>query len=285
MICLTGGEPMMHPDFFDIAQCVNSMGFAWGMTTNDDEVARRLRQTGMATVSVSLDGMETAHDELRQRRGAWKLALRGLRALQKAGFRPQITTVLHQGNFGELKPLYELLSEMKITSWRPINVEPIGRACEAGDMLLSHEQFADLLAYIREKRFDHSCDMGVTFGCSHYLGVEYERMVRDHYFLCGAGILTASVRSNGDICACLDVENRPELVQGNIRTDDFMDVWLHRFQAFRRDRTADCSRCTGCPERFICGGDAAHTWDYEHDRPLLCFKDYGNYLYNPVPVT
>ena len=277
-VCLTGGEPMLHPEFFDIAECVHGMGFSWGMTTNatliDDEAAERLKQTGMSTVSVSLDGMEESHDRLRQRQGAWRRALRGLKALQNAGFEPQVTTVLHRGNYEELDQLYELLSSMKITSWRPINVEPIGRACESSDMLLTREQFSNLLSYIRNKRFDPDCRMEVTFGCSHYLGVENERMVRDHYFLCGAGILTASVRSNGDICACLDIENRPELVQGNIRTDDFMDVWQNRFQAFRRDRTGDCAQCTECTERLLCGGDSTHTWDFKQNRPLFCYQNY-----------
>ncbi|MBR0372951.1 MAG: radical SAM protein [Mogibacterium sp.] len=289
-VCLTGGEPMLHPDFFEIAGRVHAMGFGWGMTTNatliDKEAALRLRQAGMSTVSVSLDGLEASHDALRQQPGAWRRAVRGLECLQEAGFRPQVTTVLHQGNFDELEPLYDLLCGMGITSWRPINVEPIGRACEAGDLLLTPDQFARLLSYIRAKRFDRNCSMEVTFGCSHYLGVDWERMVRDHYFLCGAGILTASVRSNGDICACLDVENRPELVQGNIRTDDFMNVWTNRFAAFRRDRTADCATCVDCPERFRCGGDATHTWDFEHNRPLLCYRDYHDSLATQqAPVT
>ena len=282
MICLTGGEPLMHPDFYEIAGLVKSKGFSWGMTTNatliDEEAASQLRRAGMSTVSVSLDGMERSHDALRQQKGAFRKALRGLQALQQAGFRPQVTTVLHQGNYDELEPLYELLCEMGIRSWRPINVEPIGRACESGNLLLTPKQFAGLISYIREKRFDRSCNMKVTFGCSHFLGVENERMVRDHYFLCGAGILTASVRSNGDICACLDVVNKPELVQGNIRTDNFMDVWLNGFRAFRRDRTADCSKCIDCPERFVCGGDAAHTWDYDKKEPLLCYRDYREQL-------
>lgn len=277
-VCLTGGEPMMHPDFFEIAGHVKDMGFNWGMTTNatliDDAAAEKLKEAGMSTVSVSLDGMEKSHDSLRQREGAWELALRGLESLQKAGFRPQVTTVLHQSNFDELESLYELLRGMGITSWRPINVEPIGRACESKDMLLTSDQFNYLLSYIREKRFDPDNPMEVTFGCSHYLGVENERMVRDHYFLCGAGILTASVRSNGDICACLDIENRPELVQGNIRTDNFMDVWQNRFGVFRRDRTADCTKCMECPERYICGGDSTHTWDFGKNEPLFCFRDF-----------
>ena len=279
-ICLTGGEPMMHPDFFEIAGLVKEMGFNWGMTTNatliDDASAQKLKEAGMSTVSVSLDGMERSHDFLRQKDGAWRLALRGLEALQKASFRPQVTTVLHQGNFDELESLYDLLRGMEITSWRPINVEPIGRACESADLLLTPEQFRRLLSYIREKRFDPDNPMEVTFGCSHYLGTEYERMVRDHYFLCGAGILTASVRSNGDICACLDIENRPELVQGNIHKDNFKDVWLDRFEAFRRDRTADCEKCASCPERFICGGDSTHTWDFSKNEPLLCYRAYSS---------
>ena len=167
---------------------------------------------------------------------------------------------------------------MGITSWRPINIEPIGRACESSDLLLKPDQFAQLISFIRDKRFDRNCKMEVTFGCSHYLGIQYERMVRDHYFLCGAGILTASIRSNGDICACLDVVNKPELVQGNIRSDDFMDVWLHRFEAFRRDRTADCSQCIECPDRNLCGGDSTHTWNYDQKKPLLCYQDFRSFI-------
>lgn len=278
-VCLTGGEPMLHPQFFEITGLVRSMGFSWGMTTNatliDDSAATKLRQAGMSTVSVSLDGLEQSHDLLRQKDGAWKAAICGLKALQNAGFKPQVTTVFHQGNFDEMEPLFDLLRGMGITSWRPINVEPIGRACESDGMLLTAEQFEKLLQFIREKRFDQANPMEVTFGCSHYLGIDDERMVRDHYFLCGAGILTASVRSNGDIGACLDVERRPGLVQGNIHRDDFMEVWRSRFEAFRRDRTADCQKCIECGHRFICGGDSAHTWDFGNKRPLLCYAERG----------
>ena len=276
MICLTGGEPMLHPDFYKIAECVHAMGFHWGMTTNatliDEAAALRLKHAGMSTVSVSLDGLERTHDLLRRQNGAWRRAVFGVQALQSAGFKPQITSVFHRKNIEELDSLYTLLCDWEIDSWRPINVEPIGRACESSDLLLSPDQFARLLSFIREKRFDPDCSMKVTFGCSHYLGTEYERMVRDHYFLCGAGILVASVRSNGDICACLDIENRKELVQGNIRKDDFMEVWKNKFHAFRRDRTKDCEKCLNCSERFLCGGDSTHTWDFTKMEPLLCYQ-------------
>ena len=282
MICLTGGEPMLHPDFFEIAGAVHSMGFRWGMTTNatliDEKSAIRLREAGMSTVSVSLDGMEESHDSLRGQKGAWKRALRGIEALKNAGFNPQVTTVFHRENFKEMREMYTFLCKIGINNWRPINIEPIGRACESRDMLLEPKEIAELLSFIRERRFDLECRMNVTFGCSHFLGANDERMVRDHYFLCAAGILTASVRSNGDICACLDIENRPDLTFGNIKKDNFREVWQSGFQAFRVDRTEKSKRCSGCEERYICGGDSAHTWDYEKCEPLLCYRDFGDKL-------
>ncbi|MBO5851744.1 MAG: radical SAM protein [Clostridia bacterium] len=281
-ICLTGGEPLLHPNFFEIASLIKSKGFLWGMTTNatliDYSTALKLKDVGMSSVSVSLDGMEISHDCLRRKKGAWKLALRGLESLQKAGFKPQVTTVLHSANLNELETFYNFLCEIGITNWRPINVEPIGRACESNDFALSHKEFANLIRFIRKKRFDYKCKMNVTFGCSHYLGLEQERMVRDHYFLCGAGILVASVRSNGDICACLDIANSPELVQGNVKRDNFMEVWKNGFKTFRCDRTLYCQKCLNCKERFICGGDSAHTWNYESNEPLFCYKDYSSAL-------
>ena len=91
MICLTGGEPVMHSDFFEIAECVHSMGFSWGMTTNatliSEDIAFKLREAGMSTVSVSLDGMEHSHDMLTEVRAAAGVGrLTGCRRCKKRGF-------------------------------------------------------------------------------------------------------------------------------------------------------------------------------------------------------
>ena len=283
MVCLTGGEPLLHPDFFEIAQCITEKSFCWGITTNatliDKEVASRLKDVGMSTISVSLDGLEHSHDALRQKRGAWELALSGIKHLQDAGFNPMITTVVYRDNIAILEKLYMFLCGIGIKSWRLVNMEPIGRANKFDELMLDYNQFKYLLTFIREKRFDRSCPMEVSFGCSHYLGVEDERMVRDHYFMCGAGIIVASVRSNGDITACLDIENRPELVQGNIRINNFMDIWLNRFHEFRHDRTTYSKICKNCPDRFLCGGDSTHTWDFEKKEPKMCYLKMKNNNY------
>jgi len=275
MIALTGGEPMLHPQFYEIGSLITSLGFRWGMTSNalliDDNAAMRLKEAGMRTISVSLDGLEDSHDHLRGQKGAWKKALSGIRALKNAGFAPDVTTVVHPGNINELENLEQILISEGVPSWRIINVEPIGRARNSG-LLLDKQGFRYMIDFIRKRHLEGK--MAVSFGCSHYLGLDYERMVRDWFFLCGAGITVASIRVNGDICACLDIENRPELVQGNIHTDSFIDVWKNRFEYFRQDRTACSDKCRACPERGICGGDSTHTWDFDNNEPLLCAKEY-----------
>lgn len=279
MICLTGGEPMLHPQFYEIAAGIHARGFCWGMTTNgtliDEYSAQKLAETGLESVSVSLDGLEAEHDFLRNRPNAFQRTVRGIRTLRECRAYQgilQVTTVVHKGNIHNLESVYEYVKELGIDGWRLSNIDPIGRTLDNQELLLDAEDFHTLMSYIKEKRFDPKVSMEVSYGCAHFLTAEWERMTRDFYFLCGAGIQVAGILCNGDIYACLDIERRPELVQGNVREDSFTDVWENRFREYRRDRTEECSMCKGCEDRRVCGGDSFHTWDFEKKEPKICWK-------------
>ena len=285
MICLTGGEPLMHPDFFEIAAYAVNLGFSCGITTNatliTGEVAQKMVDCGICSVGISLDGSKPAHDWFRNKDGAFEKCIAGIQNLVHVAGKKittQITSVIHQKNFHELEAIYELACDLKVNSWRPINLEPIGRALHFPELLLSSDRLQELLTFIQKKRFSEDAKIHITYGCSHYLPEEFEHMVRDYYFICGSGIYVASILCNGDIYSCLDIERRPELVQGNISTDDFIEVWEHGFQEFRKDRTLECKQCLECADRKYCRGDSAHTWDYENHRPLLCMKQQLNVL-------
>lgn len=274
-LCITGGEPLLREDFFEIMSYAKKLGFSWGMTSNgiliDDETAHRLAAAGMKTVSISIDGLPETHDWFRQRKDSCEAAMNGVRALVK---RPefahvQVTTVVHKRSLSELSALYDILSRENLGSWRVINIEPIGRAKQQPELLLDAEDYKKLFRFIYEKRT--AGGMEVTYGCSHYLGRDWEREVRRWYFLCNAGIYTASVMYNGDIGGCLDIERRPELIQGNIRKDDFMEVWQNRFRCYR-DESRLSDECRRCSEAEFCAGDAFHTWNFNENKPDLCFK-------------
>lgn len=276
MIAVTGGEPLLHPDCTEIVKYAHDRGFPVGMTSNgiliDHDKAGDLKEAGLDTISISLDGIGADHDNLRMSKGAFEGTVRGINALKDVDIEPQITTVVHKKNIDKLDEIYEFVVKNDIYSWRITNVEPVGRASDYREMLLDHDEMKRLFEYIRNKRFDSGRDIEVTYGCAHFVTYEYERMIRNFYFQCTAGTETASVMANGDIGACLDIERRSELIQGNVYTDDFTYIWENRFEVFRRNRAELSSRCKKCDYSSVCMGDSAHTWDYDNNEPLYCMK-------------
>lgn len=286
MLCITGGEPLLRPDFFDILAYADQIGYTWGMTSNatliTPSVARRLYETGMATISVSIDGLEKTHDSLRGLSGGYRLAMAGIENLlaerdghksEKGKRKPfravQVTTVINHENIHELDQLYRIFEDMDIDSWRVIGLEPIGRALLRPELMLTPDDQRRLFSFIYEKRSEQ---MPVTYGCSHFVGFDYEREVRDWYFLCNAGIYTASIMANGDVGACLDIERTPRTIQGNILKTSFTQIWKERFEIFRQPLSGLCEDCKGCSYERYCAGGAHHSFDYENNRQRICLK-------------
>lgn len=274
MLCITGGEPLLRKDFFDILNYAKELGFPWGMTSNatliTKEVAQNLKMAGMKTVSVSIDGPREIHDTFRRTVGGYDKAMEGIRNLTNQQFQDvQITTVVTKYNIDHLDELFEEILKVDVDSWRLLGIEPIGRALDHPELMLSMDEHIRLLDFIREKRAQ---GYPVLYGCSHYLGLEYEREVRDWYFLCNAGVYTASVMANGDIGACLDIERRPETIQGNIKNDNLKDVWENRFEIFRTPNYLKSSKCAECEDAKFCRGGAYHSWDYDRNEQRVCFR-------------
>ena len=275
-LCVTGGEPLLYGDFFALMNYAHKLGYRWGMTSNGTlitrEVAHHLREAGMGTISISIDGLEETHDRFRNRKGAWRKAMEGIQNLiDEGGFHAiQVTSVMNHENIYELEEMYEVFLDMDIDSWRVIGLEPIGRALEYPERMLTKEDQLRLFSFIKEKRED---EMPVTYGCSHYLGLDWEREVRDWYFLCNAGIYVASIMANGDVGACLDIERREETIHGNVYEDRFTDIWNDRFQIFRSRLSRRNASCKMCPAEKWCSGGAFHSWDYDKNEQMICMKD------------
>ena len=277
-LTVTGGEPLMRKDLFDIMKYAVSLGFRWGMTTNgmliDEEIIQKYRETNMESISISLDGLKETHESFRKVPGSFDRImhaidlLKGLETLRSF----QITTVANKKNMDELEDLYQLLLSKGIKEWRVMCVDPIGRANLNDGILLDKEGLVRMYHFITEKRLEGK--MVVDNDCSHYLGLKYEQITRPHGFFCGAGLFIGSILSNGDICVCPNVRKK-ELVQGNIKTDSFVDVWENRFEIFRKKRITMVTneKCKKCKSFKYCRGDSYHTWNYDENMPNMCMKE------------
>lgn len=274
MVAVTGGEPLVRRDLFEVMGYISSLGFRWGMVTNgflvNDQIVEKMKETRMKTIVVSIDGIGKKHDDFRNMKGAYEKAINTIKLLAKGNFMQnlQITTTIHQGNFDQLEEMYRVFTKLPIDSWRVFNVDPIGRAEINKNILLNNKQLKDLLLFIREKRAKSKID--ITFGCAGFLGLEFEGEVRSNYFYCNTGINTASILYNGDIYVCPNVPRIKELIQGNVRYDRFSVVWNNKFKHFRNKNRTECDKCSNCGYWQECLGNSFHLWDFAKNRPKMC---------------
>ena len=276
LLNITGGEPLVRKDLFEVMKFAKNIGYHWGMTTNamliNNEIIERMKETGMTTISISLDGLEKSHDEFRGVPGSFVKIIENIKKLKDANFLNylQITTVVNKLNIEELEEMYIKMKELHIDSWRIVNMDPIGRAQDNSELALDKQDYKYLLDFIKEKKKKSKFD--VTYGCTHFVGMKYEKEIRNHMFFCVTGFTTGSILYNGDIYVCPSVERRKELVQGNIRTDDFVDVWENKFEWFRDLDKLKCKECENCKDWKYCRGDSLDTWDFNNNRPKLCLS-------------
>ena len=272
MLNITGGEPLLRRDLFEIMSEASAMGFDWGMVTNGslitDAVVEKMRASGMKTVTVSVDGLRETHDSLRHLPGCWDRIMEGLKKLKRAAFLDhlQVTFTANRRNVREFEALYRILAPVGLDSIRVSFMDPIGRALDNADLLLTREEILYLTGLANRL---NAAGRGprIIWGCPHFLS----GLVEGRKFECFAGICNASVLFNGDIFVCPNVPRRKEFVQGNILTDRFSEVWKNGFAYFRSRPLPP--KCADCEYRDRCRGDSLHTMDFDKNEPLFCYRD------------
>ena len=270
MVDTVGGEPLVRPDLMDCGRIIRERGFMWGFVTNglllDRSVARELAQAGINSLALDVDGMREEHNWLRNSTKSFDAAMRAIEAVQTI---PDLTwdviTCVNGRNLPRLNEVKKLLIEAGVTRWRCFTIDPMGRAANDKNLLISDEEFRELLNFIVTTRIEGKIDL--SYACDGFMGA-YEGLIRDHFFYCQAGLTVASVRANGDISGCLSI--RSDYSQGNIYRDSFWDVWENRFEPFRNREWMRRGPCENCEMFRYCQGDGMHLRDGNGDLMMTC---------------
>lgn len=275
LINVTGGEPLVRKDLCEVMEyATNELGFHWGMTTNGilltEENIEKLRKANMETISISIDGIEETHNKFRGVPNSYQIIINNIKNLKKAGYvkHIQVTTVFHKENINQMEELYQIMLGLGMDSWRLVSMDPIGRANENDNLLLNGKEIKQLLDFIKSKKKDRRLE--VTYGCPGFLGLEYEKEVRKNYFYCRTGINVASILYNGDLFVCPNVPRMKRLIQGNIKADNFKDIWNNKYKEFRTKNRTECDKCEKCEYWDYCLGGAYHTWDFTNNEQNKC---------------
>lgn len=287
MLNITGGEPLIRRDLFDITRYADELGFKWGLVTNGmlitDDVIGKMQETHMSTISISLDGMKKTHEEFRHVPGSFDKIISAIEKLIKADFveHIQVTFIATKKNISELPEVYRLLTMLGIDSLRISGIDPIGRAKDNEELMLSQEDYFFLFDFMEKHQ---QGPLQVVWSCTHYFGnTDTTLDPTGKKFTCETGIHIASVLSNGDIFGCPNIPRRPELIQGNVLKDDFCKIWENGFQFYRNPDRTKSKQCVGCKYWKYCKGDSFHTFDFEKGIPQFCYRNLFTSV--PIPLT
>lgn len=281
MLNITGGEPLMRKDLFEITKYADKLGFKWGLVTNGmlitDETISKMKETHMSTITISLDGMKETHEEFRHVPGCFDKIISSIKKLKKNDFveHIQVTFIATKQNISELPEIYRLLSMIGIDSLRISGIDPIGRAKDNENLMLNQEDYLFLFDFMEKHKLS---TLPVVWSCTHYFGnTQNDLDPTGKIFKCDTGIRVASVLSNGDIFGCPNIPRRKELIQGNVLKDDFCEVWKNKFEFYRNPNRTKAKQCEDCEHWKYCKGDSFHTFDFETNTPQFCYKKIFNH--------
>ncbi|GAB4306812.1 MAG: TIGR04133 family radical SAM/SPASM protein [Myxococcota bacterium] len=276
MLAITGGEPLLRKDLFEIMSYASSLGFPWGMVTNaynvTPEKVEEARRSGMKTLVISIDGVEEDHNWLRGRKESYARAVEAVKLFQQANFVRvlQVTSTITRRNIARLEEMLKLVLALKVDHWRLLSVFPNGRAEVDTELILSDEEYRKLLSFIADAR-KRRLPLRIYYGEEGFLGHDFEGRVRGFLYECRAGTTIAGIWANGEICACPNLP--PEFIQGNIRNQSFVQTWEKRFEIFRDRSWMKQWECKECAYWDFCLGNSLHLWDFSANRPKICHLD------------
>lgn len=226
-IRFTGGEPLLFNGIYDLIKFAIEEGICTSLGTNGTlitkEVAKKLKESGLKKVVVSIDGNKKTHDKIRGKKNYQK-AMNGLKYLKQNDINVRVNSVIMKSNMDDVIKLAKKMSRKKITIFIRRFISS-GRGKELEDNMLNKNDYD----YVRNKLQKELTKK--TYVNGHYLrndeGVNPRIKLPFVIRGCKAGQRAITILPNGDInlCGFLAAQDFPKV--GNIKElDDFLDFWI-----------------------------------------------------------
>ncbi len=290
VVVLSGGEPLMRKDLFEIARYGTEKGLRICLATNgvliDDHRCGQIKRAGIRIVSLSLDGStEDVHDGFRAQKGAFRGVMRAAELFRKHGIEFIVNSSFTRRNQEEIPRVYRLAKELGATAWYMFMIVPTGRGEEIMNDLIPKEDYEEILNwhYRMEK---NERDILVRPTCApHYYRIVLQKARLEGGFKrrtlkfstggakgCIAGQLICLIDVDGNVLPC----SYFPLPAGNVFSRPFKEIWENS-RLFRelRDFKAYKGRCGSCEYLNVCGGCRARAYavsgDYLDEEPFCSY--------------
>lgn len=290
IIILTGGEPLLRPDIFEIAAYGSRKGLRMTMAPNGtlitENKARKMVDSGIQRISVSLDGATAAsHDAFRGVPGAYDGALRGIGLARRVALDFQINTTITRQNLSELPDIQNLAVSLGAVAHHVFLLVPTGRGKNIEDQAIDAEQYEQALNWFYEQKYEVPMQLKAT--CApHYYRILRQRAKQDGkkvtFDSFGLDAMTRGCLGGTGFCFISHVGRvQPcgylELNCGNIRDQQFSEIWRDS-RVFKdlRDFSRYQGKCGRCEYIRVCGGCRARAYEstgnYLAEEPLCLYQ-------------
>ena len=290
IIILTGGEPLLREDIFDIAAFGTKLGLRMVMAPNGTLItrdnAKKMKDSGIKRISVSLDGSTPeTHDAFRGLENAFENSIRGIKIAKAAGIEFQINTTITKTNLDQIPKILDLAENLGAKAHHIFLLVPTGRGKYIVDSEINAKEYEETLNWFYDQSQKTSLQLKAT--CApHYYRILRQRAKKDgkkvsfethgldavtRGCLAGTGFCFISHVGRVQTCGFLDVEC------GDITQQTFKDVWENS-QVFNtlRDFNNLENKCGICEYKRVCGGCRARAYEatgnYLAEEPLCSYQ-------------
>ena len=293
IIILTGGEPLLMPDIFDIAKYGTNKGLRMVMAPNGTLItknnAKQMADAGIKRISVSLDGStKESHDRFRGVEGAFEGALHGIGLAKDAGIEFQINTTITKTNLNEIPKIQELAINLGAVAHHIFLLVPTGRGKYIVDQEITATEYEHTLNWFYDQREKTPLQLKAT--CApHYYRILRQRAKKEgksvtfkthgmdaftRGCLAGTGFCFISHRGIVQPCGFLNINC------GDITQTSFADIWnvSDVFLSLRNFNNLK-EKCGKCEYKKVCGGCRARayeaTGDFLAEEPLCSYQPFS----------
>ena len=287
---LTGGDPILHPSFWDLLGLMKENEIPFTILGNpfhlDDEVCRRLKEYGCEKYQLSLDGLRETHDWFRKP-GSFDCTLEKISCIKKAGIRAVIMTTVSGANIDQIPALIDTVVAHRADVYAFTRYCPTSGEKDVGIEPLRYRQL--LADCDRKFKAYEAAGCETYFNKKDHLWTLYEYETGEFhipetaepgviYGGCNCGSCHLTILPTGDVYACRRVQNSRV---GNVFTDRLADLWVCRMEEYRDfarfEKCAKCELlawCRGCPAvasgrdgKGLSGGGQRAGWKFLRRRP------------------
>ena len=173
IIILTGGEPLLRPDIFEIARYGTDRGLRMVMAPNGtlitEDKARQMADAGIKRISISLDGAtREIHDRFRGVDGAFEGALQGIAMAKKAGVEFQINTTITKSNLDQISDIQKLAVDLGAVAHHIFLLVPTGRGKYIVDTEIDAQEYEETLNWFYDQRDKTPLQLKATCAPHYY---------------------------------------------------------------------------------------------------------------------